>query len=171
MSGDIISQWLRSPRTNFVGAECWPRFTEIYLTHDLLDLRCSSCGRDHLPYHSFYREQRYRDLPILGLVTYLVIDKYREGLLNHCGYPINSAKLEGTNNKIKIIRRVAYGFHDDDYFILKIKQACSKQNRSSTTFGEESFFSGHTSEIISFTHIDSAYPFVNFFSITAVCIA
>jgi len=28
------------------------------------------------------------------------------------------------NNKIKVIKRIAYGFHDDDYFILKIKQAC-----------------------------------------------
>jgi len=77
MSKDTISQWLRLPRTNFVSAECWPNLTEIYLTHDLLDLRCSGCGRDHLPYRSFYREQRYRDLPILGLKVYLVIDKYR----------------------------------------------------------------------------------------------
>lgn len=53
------------------------------------------------------------------------LDNYRYGLINHCHYPINSGKLEGMNNKIKVIKRIAYGFHDDDYFILKIKQGCS----------------------------------------------
>jgi transposase len=47
------------------------------------------------------------------------------GLINHCYYPINTGKLEGMNNKIKVIKRTAYGFHDDDYFILKINQGCS----------------------------------------------
>ncbi|MFW0859066.1 MAG: ISL3 family transposase [Dehalococcoidia bacterium] len=53
------------------------------------------------------------------------LDRYRYGLINHCYYPINTGKLEGMNNKIKVIKRIAYGFHDDDYFILKIKQGCS----------------------------------------------
>ncbi len=53
------------------------------------------------------------------------LDRYRYGLINHCSYPIDTAKLEGMNNKIKVIKRIAYGFHDNDYFILKIKQACS----------------------------------------------
>lgn len=50
------------------------------------------------------------------------LDRYREGLINHACWPINSAKLEGVNNKIKVIKRMAYGFHDVEYFILKIKQ-------------------------------------------------
>jgi len=33
-------------------------------------------------------------------------------------------KLEGVNNKIKVIKRKAYGFHDLRYFTLKIFQAC-----------------------------------------------
>ncbi len=55
----------------------------------------------------------------------LSVDSFRYGLINHCYYPIHSAKLEGMNNKIKVIKRMAYGFHDDQYFILKIKQASS----------------------------------------------
>jgi hypothetical protein len=27
------------------------------------------------------------------------------------------------NNKIKVIKRIAYGFHDLEYFALKVKQA------------------------------------------------
>jgi transposase len=48
--------------------------------------------------------------------------RYSYGLINHAVYPINSAKLEGVNNKIKVIKRRSYGFHDLNYFILKIKQ-------------------------------------------------
>jgi transposase len=31
--------------------------------------------------------------------------------------------IEGVNNKIKVIKRKAYGFHDPEYFALKVKQA------------------------------------------------
>ncbi len=31
--------------------------------------------------------------------------------------------LEGINNKIKVIKRMAYGYRDDDYFFLKIRAA------------------------------------------------
>ena len=47
------------------------------------------------------------------------------GILNHCDYPIHTSKLEGVNNKIKVIKRKAYGFHDDRYFTLKVIQAFS----------------------------------------------
>jgi transposase len=45
------------------------------------------------------------------------------GILNHCDYPIGTGLLEGMNNKIKLIKRRAYGFHDQEYFALKLKQA------------------------------------------------
>lgn len=31
--------------------------------------------------------------------------------------------VEGINNRIKVIKRVAYGFRDDAYFSLKIRAA------------------------------------------------
>ncbi len=49
--------------------------------------------------------------------------RHAEGIINHCRYPIHTGRLEGVNNKIKVIKRMAYGFRDDDYFILKIKNA------------------------------------------------
>lgn len=51
------------------------------------------------------------------------IDRHLEGILNHAEHPIHSGKLEGTNNLIKTIRRKAYGFHDTQYFFLKIMEA------------------------------------------------
>jgi transposase len=48
---------------------------------------------------------------------------FEYGILNHCDYPIGTSRLEGVNNKIKVIKRKAYGFHDPAYFALKVKQA------------------------------------------------
>lgn len=48
---------------------------------------------------------------------------FEYGILNHADYPIGTSRLEGINNKIKLIKRKAYGFHDDEYFALKVKQA------------------------------------------------
>ena len=48
---------------------------------------------------------------------------FEYGILNHCDYPIGTSPLEGVNNKIKVIKRKAYGFHDPQYFALKVKQA------------------------------------------------
>jgi transposase len=48
---------------------------------------------------------------------------FEYGILNHCDYPIGTSRLEGVNNKIKVIKRKAYGFHDPEYFALKVKQA------------------------------------------------
>jgi hypothetical protein len=52
-----------------------------------------------------------------------MLERHRYGNLNHCDHPIHTSKLEGVNNKIKVIKRTAYGFHDQTYFGLKIKQA------------------------------------------------
>ena len=48
---------------------------------------------------------------------------FEYGILNHADYPIGTSMLEGINNKIKVIKRKAYGFHDCHYFALKVKQA------------------------------------------------
>ena len=43
-----------------------------------------------------------------------------EGILAYYDYPISTGPLEGTNNKIKTMRRQAYGFRDHQFFKLKI---------------------------------------------------
>ncbi len=46
-----------------------------------------------------------------------------EGIIAHATYKISSGKIEGINNKIKTIRRQAYGLPDDEYFFLRIIDA------------------------------------------------
>ncbi len=45
---------------------------------------------------------------------------YKPGILNWYHHPISTGKLEGFNNKIKVLKRKAYGYRDDDYFALRI---------------------------------------------------
>lgn len=89
-------------------------------------------------------DYRYRTWAVRGLEDWCIIaydsglpdliafadklERHKDGILNHCDYPINSSKLEGINNTIKVIKRRAYGFHDTNYFILKIKQAFPGKN-------------------------------------------
>ena len=51
------------------------------------------------------------------------LKKYLRGILASAIYQMNSSILEGVNNKIKVIKRMAYGFRDSAYFFLKIKAA------------------------------------------------
>ncbi len=46
-----------------------------------------------------------------------------DGVLAHCRWPLHTSLLEGINNKIKVMKRMAYGFRDDEYFFLKIRAA------------------------------------------------
>ncbi|MDQ2890700.1 MAG: transposase, partial [Gemmatimonadota bacterium] len=46
-----------------------------------------------------------------------------DGIISHCKYPLHTGILEGINNKIKVLKRTAYGYRDDAYFFLKIRAA------------------------------------------------
>ena len=45
---------------------------------------------------------------------------HRHGILSYYRYRISTGPLEGTNNKIKTMKRQAYGFRDMEFFKLKI---------------------------------------------------
>ena len=42
------------------------------------------------------------------------------GILSYAEHPITSGRLEGINNKIKTLTKRSYGFHDQNFFILKL---------------------------------------------------
>jgi transposase len=48
------------------------------------------------------------------------LEEHQEGILNWYHYRISTGPLEGTNNKIKTMKRQAYGFRDREFFKLKI---------------------------------------------------
>ena len=45
---------------------------------------------------------------------------YRRGILAWYDCHISTGKVEGINNKIKVMKRNAYGFRDERYFTLRL---------------------------------------------------
>jgi transposase len=59
-----------------------------------------------------------------------MLERHRYGIVNHAKHALHTGRLEGVNNKIKVIKRIAYGFHDLHYFALKVKQAFPGRRKS-----------------------------------------
>ena len=58
-------------------------------------------------------------IPMLTKMASTIAVHYH-GILAYYDYPISTGPLEGTNNKIKTMKRQAYGFRDNQFFKLKI---------------------------------------------------
>ena len=48
-------------------------------------------------------------------------EKRIEGLVAHARHNISTGKLEGFNNKIKVVKRIGYGYRNEDYFFTLIR--------------------------------------------------
>ncbi len=48
---------------------------------------------------------------------------YLSGIFAHSRWPLHTSLLEGIDNRIKVINRMAYGFHDHSCFCLRIRAA------------------------------------------------
>ena len=59
---------------------------------------------------------------IPALVKFAELKRPRlDGLVAHAFFPISTGKLEGFNNKIKVAKRIGYGYRDDEYFFTLIR--------------------------------------------------
>ncbi len=73
-------------------------------------------------FHDWY--QRAMDSGIGPLMTFAQrLKPYLHGILAHTRWPLHTSLIEGINNRIKVIKRMAYGFRDQEYFFLKIRDA------------------------------------------------
>lgn len=73
-------------------------------------------------WQQWYRRARRSGIEPLKKFALQLKDRLH-GILAHCRWPLHTSLLEGINNKIKLIKRMAYGFRDQQYFFLKIRQA------------------------------------------------
>lgn len=46
---------------------------------------------------------------------------YWRSILSRVRWPMHTGQLEGINNRIKVIKRMAYGYRDSEFFFMKIK--------------------------------------------------
>ena len=59
---------------------------------------------------------------IPALVRFAELKEKRiDGLIAHASHPISTGKLEGFNNRIKVAKRIAYGYRDENYFFSLIQ--------------------------------------------------
>lgn len=49
-----------------------------------------------------------------------MLASHRIGILNYFDHQISTGKVEGINNKIKVLKRMVYGFRNIEYFKLRI---------------------------------------------------
>jgi transposase len=99
----------------------------LWVTYVLKDdLKRLWTFRSALIAKSFWEQwyRRARNSRIKPLQTFAWALKQKlHGILAHCHWPLHTSLLEGINNKIKVLKRMAYGFRDQNYFFLKIRQA------------------------------------------------
>lgn len=49
-----------------------------------------------------------------------LLEQHQDGILNYYDYRISTGPLEGTNTKIQLVKRQAYGYRDYEFFKLKL---------------------------------------------------
>ena len=132
MSNLGISCYFPFPRVKLIDQVFFDRTDSVMIRIEP-DLRfdplCHRCRNKALGIHSHDHHRVVRDLNLGATTMWLnvgyrkvvcaVCDAVRVEDLSFC----DTGKLEGVNNKIKLIKRRAFGFHDPDYFVLKVKQA------------------------------------------------
>ncbi|NKZ44582.1 ISL3 family transposase, partial [Shewanella algae] len=49
------------------------------------------------------------------------LKNYLHGIVASAVHPLHTCRLEGMNNKIKLLKRMGYGYRDTEYFFLKVR--------------------------------------------------
>ncbi len=65
------------------------------------------------------RRAESSNIPLLSQFAH-TLAAHRSGILNYYVYRLSTGPLEGTNTKIRVLQRQAYGFRDAEFFKLKI---------------------------------------------------
>jgi transposase len=97
-----------------------PLATAYYLKEDLRQLwnqRDKSAAQRFLD--GWIRRARSAGIAVLHDFA-KTLERFRHGILAWYDYPITTGPLEGTNHKIKNLKRMAYGYRDQEFFRLKL---------------------------------------------------
>jgi len=95
-----------------------PLFKAYYLKEDVAQIwmqKNKAEGEKQLIY--WCDRARESKLPAMIKVANTLMAK-RTGILAWYDCKVTNAVLEGTNNKVKVLKRKAYGYRDDEYFKL-----------------------------------------------------
>ena len=103
-------------------AVCYAMKEEMCRLFDLRDLEEARSG-----WTSWF--EAAKESGIDALIHFAELKEKRlEGLISHSVHPISTGKLEGLNNKIKVAKRVGYGYRNDDYFFILVRYISMPHN-------------------------------------------
>jgi transposase len=96
----------------------------LYTIHSMKEQLRLFWEKDDLPSAQHFLATWCRDAVQSGIKHLVKVAKtlagYRTGLLNYFKHHITSGAVEGLMNKIKTLKRQAYGFRDMEYFRLRL---------------------------------------------------
>lgn len=113
----------------FQALELNQNLSKIYILKDYLKLLWQFRSEDKASWFLDYWCQLAIESGLQPVIKFAqMLQNHRQGILNHCYYQINTSKLEGINNSLKVLKRTHYGFHDLEYYILKAKSLSKNCN-------------------------------------------
>ena len=96
-------------------AVCYAMKEEMCRLYELTDYQQSLDG-----WTKWFEAAKASEIPALEKFA-TQKEKRLPGLAAHAVFPISTGKLEGFNNKIKVAKRIAYGYRDEEYFFTLIR--------------------------------------------------
>jgi transposase len=97
-----------------------PLYTAYYLKEELREVWTQPCKTQaEKVLDDWIRKASSSEIGMLKTMA-KTLSSYKSGILAYYDFPLSTGPLEGTNNKIKTMKRQAYGFRDMEFFKLKI---------------------------------------------------
>lgn len=81
---------------------------------------CSSSKEAEILWKKWFKAAKESEIPALKRFAEIK-EKRIPGLIAHSKHNISTGPLEGLNNKIKVSKRIAYGYRDEKYFFSLIR--------------------------------------------------
>ena len=107
-------------------AVCYAMKDEMRRLYELQDYQQALDG-----WTKWFEAAKESNIP--ALVKFATQKEVRiQGLASHAIFPISTGKLEGFNNKIKVAKRIGYGYRDDAFFFTLIRYLSIPAVRSSS---------------------------------------
>lgn len=105
-------------------AVCYAMKEEMCRLFTLTDTALAEKG-----WNDWFKAAEESNIP--ALVRFANLKRTRiEGLVAHATHQISTGKLEGFNNKIKVAKRIGYGYRNEDYFFKLIRYIALPSVRS-----------------------------------------
>ena len=96
-------------------AVCYAMKEEMIRLFDIRNLPEAEIG-----WRRWFEAAKESGVPALAHFAELK-EKRIDGLIAHALYPVSTGRLEGFNNKIKVAKRIGYGYRDDHYFFTLVR--------------------------------------------------